>query len=172
MIIYAIYKDSTIVYIGQTRNKLNLRLSKYRSDFKLKKSNTVIARAILKHSIENFKFEPILSCTSLQSLNDGEITLIALLKPRYNVSTGGVSNNIATVETRAKIGEANRRRRPHQFRVTPILCTTTKEYFCSTSEAARHFGIGRRSITNAVNGWCKTAGGLEFKKCLQSCAQN
>lgn len=47
--------------------------------------------------------------------------------------------------------------------VTPVVCVETGEMFSSTREAARFAGVSRSSISMAINGIRKTAGGFHWK---------
>lgn len=165
MIIYGIFRNQQCVYIGQTKNRFSDRISKYKSDVKFKRTEMVIIRAMLKHGFHNFTFKMLACSLDSYALDYAEIWFIEHFKPRYNVSAGGVTKKgfMAPV-TRQRISAANRRRRPDQFRVTPIKCLELDKAWVSTSEAARELKLSRRSITNAVNGWANTAGGLTFIK--------
>lgn len=81
------------VYIGQTNN-----ISKRWSNHKCCNSpNMVIARAIKKYGVENFKFEILYQGLSAEEADEKEIELIkekqSLVPNGYNVVKGGHRNN-------------------------------------------------------------------------------
>ena len=81
------------VYIGQTNN-----ISKRWSNHKCCNSpNMVIAKAIKKYGVENFKFEILYQGLSAEEADEKEIELIkekqSLVPNGYNVAKGGHRNN-------------------------------------------------------------------------------
>lgn len=81
------------VYIGQTNN-----ISKRWSNHKCCNSpNMVIAKAIKKYGVENFKFEILYRGLSVEEADEKEIELIkekqSLVPNGYNVEKGGHRNN-------------------------------------------------------------------------------
>lgn len=165
MIIYGIYLKDNLVYIGQTRSRFSLRISKYKSDAKLKRNTSMlIIRSIIKHGFDKFEFRILDTTNDLNKLNELEIFYIEKHKPRYNLTSGGSANRKVSKLSRKRISDANRRRKPWQFRTQSIICLDTGEIFYSQSQASRVLKIGRKNITNVVNGWSNTAGGLRFIK--------
>lgn len=157
MVIYGIYRNNECVYIGQTRSPLWLRISKYRSDSKLGRNKSMlIIRAMIKYGFNVFQFKILEECFSLEKLDEAEVSYIKDLKPRYNIGGGGFYHKHVTPETRARMSAANRRRRPDQFRVQPVICLDTGQWFCSASEAGRQLNIPRRSIDQAINNTTKS----------------
>ena len=45
----------------------------------------------------------------------------------------------------------------------PVLNVTTGKVYPTMSEAAADCGLRHQSISNVVNGYCKTAGGYEWR---------
>ena len=80
------------IYIGQT-NLPSRRWSQYKSAAKYK-SDMLITRAIAKYGPENFKFEVIATCKTIDAANEAEILIIAQhntqdLSIGYNLDPGG-----------------------------------------------------------------------------------
>jgi hypothetical protein len=165
MVIYAWFLKGKCVYVGQTTNEV-VRRSKYKSDVKLKRNySQLIIRAMVKYGFDSFKWVVLSNCKSHEHLDLEEIRYIKRLKPRYNLSKGGVfRKGKCSKTTRKKISDANKKRLPYQFRVTPIICEQDGNIFVSISEAARYYKIGRTSVDNNVQGIIKTCAGLTFKK--------
>ena len=44
-----------------------------------------------------------------------------------------------------------------------IICVETEQVFDSISSASEMLNISRNNISNCLNGWSKTAGGLHWK---------
>jgi group I intron endonuclease len=89
MIIYkATNKINNKIYVGQTTKKLEERIKGH-----LKKSKSIISKAINKHGIENFTFEVIDYAINKDELDEKEIYWIKIcnsLTPiGYNISNGG-----------------------------------------------------------------------------------
>lgn len=81
------------VYVGQT-NYPELRWSQHRSNAKYVIGNQVITRAMTKYEIENFDFEVIASCKTMDDVNLVEREMIVQYDSRnpakgYNVDIGG-----------------------------------------------------------------------------------
>lgn len=109
-----IYKITNLengkVYVGQTVQKLSLRISQHRhSDRK------GVDQAIKKHGLEKFKVEVLEECPR-EMLNEREkywIKFFNCMVPNgYNLTDGGDTNFIVSDETRAKISEAHKNPSP------------------------------------------------------------
>lgn len=73
-------------YIGQSRNmKKRWQSHGYPSNLK---PGRVLSRAISKYGLENFEFVVLEECP-INNLNEREMHYISLLKPIYNMTTGG-----------------------------------------------------------------------------------
>ncbi len=109
MIIYKITNLSNKkVYIGQTIRKMEDRRREYISKVK-KGYQLYIYRAIRKYGIENFKWEVICVCPSIDSLNEREEYYIAFynsMNPKYgyNLISGGL-NRLHSEITKQKMSE-------------------------------------------------------------------
>lgn len=94
---YYIYQITNMInqknYIGQTNNIVK-RWSNHRC---ISNPNMVIAQAIKKYGVENFKFEILLSGLTKEEANEKEINYIkeknSLVPNGYNVSKGGQGAN-------------------------------------------------------------------------------
>lgn len=101
------------MYVGQTRQKLELRIGEHKR--KGNKNSLGIDGAIKKYGWENFKVEILEECP-IEMLNEREIFWIAELKTKvpngYNLTDGGGGGygHSPSAETRAKISAANKGR--------------------------------------------------------------
>ena len=116
MIYGRIYKITNILnnksYYGQTRQSPNRRWSQHKQAAK-KGGKMILYNAIRFHGIENFTFEIVYECETLEELNVKEIECISInnsLSPNgYNAGKGG-DNYEKTAETRAKLSASNKGR--------------------------------------------------------------
>lgn len=92
-----IYKSTNLinnkVYIGQTIHKLNYRKARHIRDSR-KETKNYFHNAINKYGSENFKWEIICECETLEELNEKEILYIQKYnstekKYGYNIAYGG-----------------------------------------------------------------------------------
>lgn len=100
------------IYIGQT-NHPELRWQQHKSKARSDEvADQVICRAMRKYGIDNFKMEIIMTCETLEEINELEIKYIkdceSLVPNGYNVSAGGGKLN-DTPEIRARISESLKR---------------------------------------------------------------
>jgi group I intron endonuclease len=95
-IIYkATNKVSGSSYIGRTTMSLNKRIRTHINAALRKQDSTYFHNALRKHSPENFKWNIIAECNSIEELNKVEIEMIEkynTLKNGYNLSLGGGSS--------------------------------------------------------------------------------
>jgi group I intron endonuclease len=94
---YSIYLITNIknnkIYIGQTNN-LYQRWAQYKSAAKHASNDMVITRALRKHGIENFSFQPIATAKTLEDINHLETLMIRQFNSTnpnigYNIDEGG-----------------------------------------------------------------------------------
>ncbi len=100
------------IYIGQTNN-MKQRWSQYKCDIKYKRGQQVITRAMSKYGIENFTFEEIATCRTLEDVNHVEELIIDQYDSRdptkgYNVDRGG-NTSPRSIETIQKIQEKRKK---------------------------------------------------------------
>lgn len=80
------------MYIGQTVKSLNKRISEHISDATFDRDTMYFHKAIRKYSEENFAWEIVVECNSLEELNRIEIEMIKrynTFKNGYNLTKGG-----------------------------------------------------------------------------------
>lgn len=111
MYIYKITNNiNNKIYIGKTINDIKKRFSCHKSNAKSNK-NTILCKAFRKYRPENFSISIIeKNIISESVLNEKEIYWINLLKPEYNMTSGGegVSGHPPSKETRLKISLSNK----------------------------------------------------------------
>jgi group I intron endonuclease len=116
MIYGSIYKITNLLngksYYGQTRQPPKRRWSQHKGAAK-KGGKMILYNAIRQYGVENFSFNVVHECKTLDELNAKEIEYIAsnnTLAPNgYNASKGG-DNYEKTPETCKKISESNKGR--------------------------------------------------------------
>ena len=129
MVYGVIYKITNLindkVYYGQTKaNPPSHRWNRHKYSTK-KGCNVPIHCAMRLHGIDNFRFEIVCSCDTLNELNKKEIELISTSKSfcpnGYNIMKGG-DNFERTEEHRKKIGDGLRgtKRTPEQCQAMSI----------------------------------------------------
>jgi group I intron endonuclease len=100
------------VYYGQTRQPPNRRWTQHKQSAK-NNGKMILYDAIRLHGVENFTFEVVCECETLEELNTKEIEYISTnksLAPNgYNAARGG-DNYEKTPETCAKISASNKGR--------------------------------------------------------------
>lgn len=117
--LWFIYKITNIVnkklYIGQTVDP-KTRWSRHKSDARLnKKYNYHLYDAIRKYGVENFIFEIVACCKTIEDADFIEIYCIKQFNSTdrefgYNKHMGGQSRREVTEETKKKISESNKGR--------------------------------------------------------------
>jgi len=163
-------------YVGQS-TKSGQALTKYLG------SGIHLKRAVEKYGASNFKKEVIGTAETKQELDYLEIEMISLLKPEYNIASGGQGGNLGpevnrlkagnlngmygrghTEESVAKIREATRL----QFaalghpRATRIVCVELRRLFGTIKEAASDLGVSFSHIGAVCRGERRMAGGFHF----------
>ena len=90
-------------YIGQSKN-IEQRMRDHKSISR--ERNVLLKRALKKYGVENFKYEVIEMC-ELNKLDEREIYWISVLKPEYNLDTGGKGspNHIVSPQTKKILSE-------------------------------------------------------------------
>jgi len=103
-------KENNKPYYGQTRQPPNRRWSQHKQAAK-KGGKMILYNAIRLYGVENFTFEVVCECESLEDLNAKEIEYIktSLSPAGYNAGLGG-DNYEKTPETCKKISESNKGR--------------------------------------------------------------
>ena len=89
MFIYKIINLQTKqFYVGQTIKDINYRFRKHK-EMALRGGGYKLHNAMRKYNIENFIVELLDTANSLEELNEKEIYHIDILKPYYNILSGG-----------------------------------------------------------------------------------
>jgi len=108
------------IYIGQTVQFLDLRISAHMSEALFKKDNMYFHKAIRKYGKENFEWKIIAECSSLEELNKTEIEMIKkynTFENGYNLTMGG-EGSIGfkpSKEARRKRSEAMKGEKNHMY---------------------------------------------------------
>ena len=115
-----IYKATNVinnkVYIGQTKNSLETRMSQHLRDAKCKKKkNTYFQDAIEKYGEHSFVFEIIDEVNSPEEADEKERYWISFYnstdkKNGYNLDSGGIKGGVKSIETKEKIGETTKQK--------------------------------------------------------------
>ena len=164
--IYKITSPTNKIYIGQSIN-----LEKREDDYKKLKCDKQpkLYNSLQKHGWEQHKFEIVEEC-SLEQLNEKEIywgkEFDVLGENGLNLRLGN-ANGLCSEETKNKIGQTNSRPKPEKFNSElkkPVLQFDKQgnliaEYE-SYHDAKNKTGL---SLTEALRGKAKTAGGYVFK---------
>lgn len=109
-IMIGIYKITNIItgdmYVGQSRN-IKHRFHQHRSPKNIATSNILVAIAMRKFGVSNFKFGVIEECT-IEMLDQKEMYWISKLHPSYNKNEGGKGNRGHKVsgKTKEKLAKA------------------------------------------------------------------
>ena len=112
MLIYKITFPNQKIYVGQTIETINIRMSHHKTDARLERDKTTfsplgsrIGNAIRKYGLELDWVEVIDTANSIEELNQKEIFWIDRLnslKDGYNIKPGG-GNKEHSEETKIKI---------------------------------------------------------------------
>ena len=154
MIVYGLYRENTLVYIGQTRSSIQNRVSKHFSDAKLKKNVCMnIVKAIIKYGKEAFSYKILKECDSIEEMNTWECQLISQYNPRYNIALGGSSGLGHSEKTRKLIGDIQKKK---------IECVTDGICFNSVIEAEAFYNTAG-TIGRVAKGHRKAFRGKQFK---------
>ncbi len=173
------------IYIGQTKRSPEKRLSEHCR----KSAKTTLSAAIQKYGKENFSMV-LVEVVDADNINEREKYWIAhfdtAVPNGYNVSIGGEGikdtplttrqkmsiaakgnkNNLGTkysIETKLKMSLLKKGIRIKSTVVIAINKNCDIFEFDAIEDAAKSLNIKRRSISNALNGWSKSAGGFTFK---------
>ena len=175
-------------YVGQTSQKANGRWRQGEGY----KRNEYFYRAIKKYGWENFDHKILFEHLSEEEANKEEKRLIQeleLTNPQkgYNIREGG-NNGGLSLETRRKIGEAQKGEKNHMYgrrgcnnplygrirtdeekeknkfahKSKPVVCVETGKVYYSKREAERQTGIANTNIFSCCKGKAKTAGGYHW----------
>jgi group I intron endonuclease len=147
-IVWSIYRIKNLlnskIYIGQTKDP-KTRWSRHKSDARLgKKYNWYLYDAMRKYGVDNFIFEVIAQTKYIEEVDRLEILLIEQYKSTdrnfgYNISEGGQSNKLVSVETREKQSKAAKGRKPWNKN---IPCSEETKKLLSEANKGKKFRLG------------------------------
>lgn len=115
MIIYKVTNlENGKIYIGQSINSLEHRKSQHERDCRRNKYyNNLFHNALIKWGFNNFEWEVIDECETLDELNALEIKYVAMYdtlnrEKGYNLKAGGKNGGTCCAETKVKIGQTTK----------------------------------------------------------------
>ncbi len=179
MIIYFVTKADEIVYIGQTRNRMEERRQGHINASKNGKGG-IFGAALRKHGIEQFAWQKHAVFYNQEDLDEAEKNLIKKYKPKYNLAPGGKSAGWNKdykenrLEVKDKISKSAKERKPYKrgpataqaidarveakkrnMRLTakPFICHQNKKVYWLKCDAAEDLGIDERGVVAVL---CKT----------------
>lgn len=152
-------------YIGSS-TKLNMRKNKHFSDLKLNKhKNQHLQNSYNKYGKENFKFNILYTCDTINDLILAEQIFINVFKPEYNIRTiaknnSGFKHTVATKkkmslsslghpctkETKRKIGNANK---GNKHNIGRKMSSVTKEKIRKI-HIGNKYSLGRKQSREEV----------------------
>ena len=155
-----IYKITCLItgkpYVGQTRQKLNRRISQHKCDSK--KAKYGIDAAIKKYGWENFSVEVLETCP-VEMLNEREKFFIAKLNTQvpngYNLTDGGDTALNISEETRARMSAA-KKGKPSNRKGLPL----TEEHKAKIAASkkgtpahnkGKHLSEAQKALLSAIN---------------------
>ena len=121
MIVYKITNlINNKVYIGQTVQKPYRRWKRHKQNCRLTNLTYPLYNSMRKHGIENFTFDVILECETLEELNKMEKLAIINFdstnpEKGYNISLGGNNKGKHSEETKRKISQSQVGSKNHMF---------------------------------------------------------
>lgn len=177
-IVYKLTFPNNKVYIGQTRQKLDIRLKGHCNDsFNIKKNcfNTKKSRAIRKYM--EFSVDILYQGNDLDSEEIKFIKELKAIDNGYNITEGGFNHfsRVMSDETKEKLRQSGIKRgisdemlnKATEIKKKPVIqLSLTGEFIKeweSTKEASKELKIGRTSIKNCLNGLSKTGKGFIWK---------
>lgn len=128
------------VYIGQTTQDLNRRITQHKSLALGKQHDTYFNRSLCKYGVDNFEWEIIDSCYSRDELNSMEIKMIEkynTCEMGYNITNGGEGYSVC-----GKRHHMYGKRRPKSVR----------DKISNTHEGVKLSGYHRRRISESKKG--------------------
>jgi len=127
------------VYIGQTRQTLNARMRSHRYHVK-KGTHHHLYNAIRKYGWENFEYEHLIDCETIDELNNIEIEKIQKFKSNnrefgYNIDPGG---NGCGLERASKISATKKKLFYNNPEIKKSLHKAHEEYFSYKENRKKH----------------------------------
>lgn len=139
------------VYIGQTVQSLNRRITTHISHALCERDNFYFHKAIVKYGKENFGWEIIAKCYSREELNKTEIRMIekyGAVKKGYNFNIGGNSNAgfSRTERDKQETSERMRGKRNPMYGKHPSRKTRRK--MSESHSGKKHYSYGKYGKDN------------------------
>lgn len=157
-------------YVGVTKNRVKQRWDNGRGY-----KNQVFGNAVNKYKWQNIRHEILLTGLSKEQAEHWERFFVALFRTEspkygYNCDSGGGLGKEISLETRLKISNTLRGRRPSdkavieatKARSRSVVNLDTGKRFDSILEASIFYHISRTSICNCLAGTTKRAGGYHW----------
>lgn len=178
MLIYKITnKQNNKVYIGQTTQTLERRITNYKSELKWFPDRRPIIRAMSKYGFNNFTFTVLQdNIQSKQYLDEREKYYIKyyhslVTEQGYNVELGGNSAGKHSEETKKKISQAQLGEKNHMYGKTGALNATSKKVlelttgitYDSASLAANKLGLNFSHVCAVARGTRGSHKGYVFR---------
>jgi group I intron endonuclease len=171
---FVVYKATNVFngdfYIGVTQQNLSVRVSAHYHAAR-RGEGTRFYRAIRKYGESSFTWKIIASLSSRKEMFEKEIQLIAEMFPSYNSTTGGDGQFSHNAETRKKISDSKKGKKPSENTIKglrkfllnrtdkhivlplgplaqqkKIICLNDKKVFSCAKEAAAYYKISRTEI--------------------------
>jgi hypothetical protein len=172
MIVYKVTNLKTNqIYIGQTTKTLEIRKKQHFNSLHL---TSPFATALKKYAKEDFVWEVIKECSSLEELNSSEIELIAFYQStvgdgNYNLAVGGGNFGTHTEESKLKISQSQLGSKNHMFgkrsptAIQVINMMNRKVYDC-IEEAALDSNCNASKVAAVVRGDRIQTNGIVFRE--------
>ena len=147
------------MYIGATTMNLNDRRHKHFSEARIRKHRGGIAKAIRKYGEKNFTFFILEEFDTFREALLREIEMIAALRPKYNLTKGGVGCTGRKMEAHAKkcLRDRNKKTgwglngKAHHLK-KKVLCVDDNVVYESASAAAKAYGFSIAAVSAVCAG--------------------
>lgn len=127
-------------YIGFTKRPINVRWDEHVRASNISNNNSALYRAMRKHGVDNFVIQAIYQSKNVEHTHNvmenhfiTEYNTHVRYNQGYNSSAGGIGNPNPSIETRYKIGSANRGKKRAVSDQTRLSFTKHKGDFISPS---------------------------------------
>lgn len=141
-------------YIGITVKSLRSRATQHWCQ--RIESKTAMGRALQKYGRDMIRFRTLIRCKTFSEALREEVRLIALFRPRYNLTSGGEGSAGSRRHSRAakEIGKRVAKQ---------VICLADGKIFASAKAATLHYGLHKGCVSRIASGAGKaTSTGLKF----------
>lgn len=143
-------------YIGATRKGLEGRSNRHFKDARRKTRDCPrFYDAIRKYGRDAFEWTTLSVLSSVEEMYQEEERLIALMKPEYNIASGGLIFISKEKQTKFATDSANRSSKP-------VICLNDGAVYPSASAAARFYGVSNKNLQQLCNRVGIMRNGLSF----------